>query len=310
MLSFKEMRGGETLKKFALEDLKRMQEMPLEDKVKRTELLIKEWYEHYDGNVIVSFSGGKDSTVLLHIVRKLYPDVQAVFFDTGLEYPEIREHVKTFENVMWMKPRKNFKEVILDVGYPIISKEVSGKIANYQRFGKSYDDIPKKYRYLVDKEAPFKISDRCCYYMKKYLIDRVQRYCEVYPMLATTAEESNLRKMSWVRYGCNAFAKKHPRSAPMSFWREQDILQYIYENNLPIAKVYGEVIKTENGYDTTGVKRTGCMFCMYGVHMEGHPNRFEKMKLSHPKQYEWCMRDIDKGGLGLDKVLNYIGVEH
>ena len=57
-----------------------MQEMPLDDKVKRTELLIKEWYEHYDGNVVVSFSGGKDSTVLLHIVRKLYPDVQAVFF--------------------------------------------------------------------------------------------------------------------------------------------------------------------------------------------------------------------------------------
>ena len=82
--------------------------MSLEDKITRTKLLIKEWYEYFDGKVAISFSGGKDSTVLLHIARQIYPDIPAVFFDTGLEYPEIREHVKTFDNVEWMKPKKNF----------------------------------------------------------------------------------------------------------------------------------------------------------------------------------------------------------
>ena len=80
------------------------------------------------GGVFVSFSGGKDSTVLLDIVRKNYPNIKAVFFDTGLEYPEIRDFVKTFDNVEWVKPKKTFKEIILKWGYPFISKEVSGAL--------------------------------------------------------------------------------------------------------------------------------------------------------------------------------------
>lgn len=66
----------------------------------------------------VSFSGGKDSTVLLDLVRSEYPNVKAVFVDTGLEYPEIRSFVKTFDNVEILKPKKNFKQVIQEYGYP------------------------------------------------------------------------------------------------------------------------------------------------------------------------------------------------
>lgn len=99
--------------------------MPLEVKVGMTKTRIREWVKEYgtDG-VYVSFSGGKDSTVLLHIVRELYPNVEAVFVDTGLEYPEIREFVKTFSNVTILRPKMRFDEVIKKYGYPIISKEV------------------------------------------------------------------------------------------------------------------------------------------------------------------------------------------
>ena len=86
-MGLKDIKAGETLRKFVLEDLKRMQAMPLEDKIARTKLLIKEWYEFFNGKVAISFSGGKDSTVLLHIARQVYPDIPAVFYDTGLEYP-------------------------------------------------------------------------------------------------------------------------------------------------------------------------------------------------------------------------------
>ena len=97
----------------------------------------------------------------------------------------------------------------------------------------------------------------------------------------------------------------------MSFWNENDVLQYIKEYNIPTASIYGEIKQDENGkYYTTGVNRTGCMFCMYGVQFEDCPNRFQQMKETHPKLYEYCMRDWDKGGLGLDEVLNYINVDH
>ena len=91
---------------------------------------------------------------------------------------------------------------------------------------------------------------------------------------------------------CNEYSSKHPSSHPLSFWTEQDILSYIKKYNVPIAKVYGEIEDKDGKLKTTGVDRTGCMFCMFGLHMEGSPNRFDKMKITHPKQYEYCMEKL------------------
>ena len=90
--------------KYAPEDLKTMQAWSLERKIQVTQTRLIEWYQKFQGKVYVSFSGGEDSTVLLHIARQLYPDIEAVFVDTGLEYPEIREFVKSFDNVTWLGP--------------------------------------------------------------------------------------------------------------------------------------------------------------------------------------------------------------
>ena len=95
-----------------INELRRLQSLPLEDKITLTKLRIQEWYEHWGGAVFVSFSGGKDSTVVLKLVRELYPDVRAVYCDTGLEYPEVKEHVKKFNNVEIIRPKKTFKEVV------------------------------------------------------------------------------------------------------------------------------------------------------------------------------------------------------
>ena len=106
-------------------ELAQMQSLPLNIKIQMTKRRIREWYEFWDGQVYVSFSGGKDSTVLLHMVRELYPDVEAVFVNTGLEFPEIQKFIKTFDNVTILRPEMRFDEVIKKYGYPIISKEVS-----------------------------------------------------------------------------------------------------------------------------------------------------------------------------------------
>ena len=112
-----------------IEDLRYLQSMPLDIKVAMTKTRIREWVNHYGvSGVYVSFSGGKDSTVLLHIARSMYSDIPACFVDTGLEYPEIKAFVKTFENVDIIRPKKTFKQVICEYGYPMISKNVSNRI--------------------------------------------------------------------------------------------------------------------------------------------------------------------------------------
>ena len=309
-----------------ISDLLQRQALPLPAKVTMTMNRIRSWYEYWGGCVYISFSGGKDSTVLLHLVRDMYPDVPAVFVDTGLEYPEIKEFVKTIPNVTILRPEMNFKQVIETYGYPVISKEIAGAI-QYAKLGSEWavsrfnglnrDGTPnkfkethyKKYKPLID--SPFPISSRCCDVMKKQPVRKYQRETGNKPFIGTLTCESMRRQQGWLRTGCNAYDGAHVASMPLSFWKENDILQYIHDNNLPIASVYGEVVQDEKGnWKTTGLHRTGCMFCMFGAHREKSPNRFERMKETHPKLYEYCMKSKEENGLGLDEVLTYLKIPH
>ena len=81
-------------------------------KIQMTQRRIEEWvYRFGEDGVYVSFSGGKDSTVLLDIARKLYPDLKAMFVDVPTQYVELREFVKSFDNVDIVKPKISFMEV-------------------------------------------------------------------------------------------------------------------------------------------------------------------------------------------------------
>ena len=317
--------------KYTSKDLKIMQSWPLERKIQVTQTRIIEWYQRNNGKVYVSFSGGKDSTVLLDLVRRIYPDVPAVFFDTGLEYPDLREFVKTIDNVTWIKPEMNFRKIIETYGYPVISKEVSKRVywgrkyinengrvgewayksltqPSYTNDGKRSQYDKHKYGFLLD--APFNISDQCCYVMKKYPAHKYEKKAGKKPILATMAQESQMRASNWLKYGCNSFDAVHPSSKPMSFWTEQDVLRYLKDFNIPYASVYGEIKQDENGkYYTTGCDRTGCVFCGFGCHIEKEPNRFKRLKQTHPKLWNYCMKPWDEGGLGMKEVLDYIGVK-
>ena len=111
------------------EELIMLQSLPLEIKEMKSDQRIKEWVEYYgEDNVCFAFSGGKDSTVLKHLIRKRYPRIKGVFSDTGLEYPEIREFVKSVDNIDWVKPKQTFREIIIEHGYPLFSKEVAETI--------------------------------------------------------------------------------------------------------------------------------------------------------------------------------------
>lgn len=160
--------------------------------------------------------------------------------------------------------------------------------------------------------------------MKKNPAHRYYKDTKRAPITGQMANESMLRTKNWLRNGCNIFNSNIPTSNPLSFWTNQDILKYIQVNNLAICSVYGSIVYDIGGQmdlsdfgliednrtlTTTGCKRTGCMFCGFGCHLEESPNRFEKMKVTHPKQYEYIMRDREKGGLGYKKVIDWIN-EH
>ena len=306
-------------------DLKILQAYPLWMKVERTKRRIAEWIDYYgEDGVYISFSGGKDSTVLLHLVRSLYPEVEAVFCNTGLEYPEIVKFVKDIPNVRILKPELTFKQVIDQKGYPVISKSVANTVRLARKNIEEDKDTLRvrqikglevgskfnkgKWEFLLD--APFKISDECCNEMKKKPFKKYEKETGKVPFIGTLAAESQQREAVYLKTGCNAFNSKKPKSTPLGFWTEQDILQYIFENNLTICSVYGDVVEESDmlgnkNYRTTGEQRTGCMFCMFGCHLEKEPNRFQRMKYTHPKQYKYC---IEK--LKLKEVLDYINVKY
>lgn len=349
-------------------DLKQLQSLPLESKILMTQRRIQQWYDHWEGQVYVSFSGGKDSTVLKHIVDNtpgVY-DVPAVFVNTGLEYPEIQRFVKDVKAGKWdcfnpdveiLRPEMRFDEVIKTYGYPLISKNVSEKIYYAQRGteygakamrGEDKNGNPSEWRKQLIKWAPLvdsgiPISHYCCRVMKKLPAKNYEKSTGRKAIIGTLADESALRKQAWIKNGCNAFASQRPTSQPMSFWTNQDILHYIKLYNVPYCPVYGDIVvsqdhdendqygrqinlidylgcyEPEDKLETTGCDRTGCIFCMFGCHLEKSPNRFQRLKETHPRQYEYCIGGgemVDgkwqpsKEGLGLGKVLDYIGVKY
>jgi len=334
-------------------ELKQMQSLPLQAKIQMTRQRIRGWIDEFgEDGVYVSFSGGKDSAVLLDIVRKDYPDVEAVFVNTGLEYPSVRKFAESKENVTVLRPTMNFRDVIIKHGYPIIGKEVSLKIKeirkcpngyasksfNGERANTAYDY--SSYSYLLN--APFNISDMCCNVMKKLPVKKYEKSNNRVGITAQMADESKARLTEWLKNGCNAFEKKRPISNPMSFWTENDVLQYIHENNLPIAEAYGEVVRDWDkeglvegqidfyeslaeiipGYElpytykTTGCKRTGCVFCAFAITQD--KERFTRLSEQEPKLCDYVMRGGEfnengmwqpsKNGLGYWFMLEWLNI--
>lgn len=153
------------------------------------------------------------------------------------------------------------------------------------------------------RDIPVMISHYCCQQIKKAPLNAYKRRTGRYPIMATMAEESRVRKQAWLRTGCNAFEGKI-QSKPMSFWTEQDVMQYIIKNDIEICSVYGDIVAVDedgNEYDPktmlmdgcklkcTGCDRTGCIYCGFGAHLEKGETRFQRLARTHPRQYEYCM---------------------
>ena len=307
-------------------ELTMLQALPLEVKIAKSHLRIREFVDHFgEENVYIAFSGGKDSTVLLHLVRSIYPNIKAVFSNTGLEFPELVQFVKKFDNVDVVRPEKTFVDVIRNYGYPMVSKKVAMMIQRIKSpadknvycrelflngtkkdgtKGSRSSVLPKKWRYLID--APFDITDKCCKILKKDPLKNYEKKHKVIPIMGTMAVESDNRAVKYLKTGCNSFERGSAHSQPMGFWTEQDVLAYIKMFDLEIASVYGEIIENEDGkLETTGEKRTGCIFCGFGCHFEQGQNRYQRLEQTHPQLHSYCMNK-----LGFKEVLEYMDIPY
>lgn len=313
--------------------LKQLQALPLEVKIRKTQIRQEEYTEYFNGEVYVSFSGGKDSAILAElyaeVCAKRHWEMQLVYCNTGLEYPEIKGFVEYFAeylrwkykikvNLIIVRPKKynrekkkyeimTFDKVLLQYGYPVISKQVAMHINRFRinpkeewRINKYLHGIekdgsttqfyiPQKYQYIA-LEAPFKISEKCCPTMKHNPFLRYEKETGQHPMIGMLADDDHERQKQYKKTGCNAFDLKRPMSNPMGFWTTQNVLRATLIREVPLCDVYGRIIETQGQLCTTGCDRTGCMFCMMGLGEESYPNRFQQMQISHPKQYAYCIR--------------------
>lgn len=293
------------------DELEYRQSWSLEQKIDHSLGVIDQFYNRLNGQVYVSFSGGKDSTVLLWLARKIFPDIKAVFCNTGNEYPDIVKFVRDMknrgENVEIIYPKMKPKEVIDKYGFPLISKEKArqvwyckknpdGKVAKRAIESESrYTRLPLCYRWLLNE--PYDVSSFCCDVLKKEPLHEYMVENKQYPIIGTMACESMQRELSYKKTQCNTFNnrdKRKQKSRPLSIWLEQDVWDCINKYKIPISEIYYK-----------GVRRTGCMFCGFGAQFEDD-TRFQVCYDLYPKWYKQFMNYTNNGVTYRDAMRKFL----
>lgn len=287
--------------KITPDELRERQAWTLNQKIDHSLGAIEQIYNYTSGQIVVSFSGGKDSTVLLHLARRLYPNIKAVFVNTTNELSEIVKFVGTVENVDTVLPKVTFKETVEKYGFPLISKKVAKSI-NYLKYPKSNQvnvlnliltgytqtgqkcesyKLAKKWYFL--KNETFDITNKCCQILKHEPFERYAKEHNVYPLTGTMADNSQLRRTNYLDNGCNILNEKKTKGRPLSIWTDADIWAYIRKYSVPYCDVYDK-----------GETNTGCAYCGFGCHLEKE-SRFERLKIREPKRYASMMKLENKG---------------
>lgn len=297
--------------------------------------------------------GGLDSITLLVFLRSIHIDVPAISVsyleDRSIQRVHHQLGVECLKSALkpdgthWSKP-----EIIQTFGFPVLSKEIAAKIellANPSEKNKTvrhaiitgetgeYGGYQKNSRmkmsqkwlekfggYANDDEGTnyqipnFKVSSKCCYYLKEKPCDDWAKAHNSVPFLGLMASEGGRRAKSLRINGCNYFGASTIRSAPFAIFNRQDLLQLALDLKVPVPEIYGTIERDENGQlRTTGAQRTGCSMCGFGIHLEKRPHRFDQLKERNPREwqywmYECCTDEVTGEKYGWARVLDYIGV--
>lgn len=296
--------------------------------------------------------GGLDSITLFLFIKSLGYDLPGISA-SYLEDKSIQEvhrkigiesvsPVKDKDGKVWTKSR-----VLQEFGFPVLSKEIAGKIELLQNPSEKnktvrhaiitgetgeYGGFRKNTRMKmsqkwlekfggyenenegVNYEIPnFKVSSKCCYYLKEKPCDDWAKEHNSVPFLGLMASEGGRRAKSLRINGCNYFGASTIRSAPFAIFNRQDLLKLVLELKVPVPEIYGSIEEKEDGtLYTTGAQRTGCSMCGFGIHLEKRPHRFDLLKERNFKEWRYwmyeCCTDEHGNKFGWARVLDYIGV--
>lgn len=298
-----------------IKELKERQSWTLNQKIDHSLGAIEQFKNRMDGKVYVAFSGGKDSTVLMHLCEKIIPDIPCVFVNTGCEYPDIVKFVRNCKedghNVEIIQPKMTARAVWEKYGFPLGSKEIAEMVHSLRVNPNSIKSknalgignkgsmfiLNKMYRYLIHE--PYETSNKCCTILKKDPSKKYGKDHERFPIIGILASESLLREKTYIRRGgCNVFGL-HPNSQPLSIWNDDDIWEFIHRYKIKISDIYNK-----------GVDRTGCVACGFGCQYRGDA-RLKTLYHLYSKYYEHVLNYTNNGVTyreALRKLLSINGI--
>lgn len=316
-------------------------------KVRYAEVRAWEFYNHPDicGNAYVAV-GGLDSITLLLFLRSIGIDVPAISI-SSLEDKSI-QRVHRQLGVQALSPNKSKIEVLREYGWPVLSKEIAGKISLLQnpslknatvrhaimtgetgayggyrtgtrmklaqKWLELFGGYENENEHVNYRKPDFFVSDKCCYYLKEKPCDDYAKKTRRYPYMGLMASEGGRRQKALMMNGCNYISKGTKRSCPFAIFSRQDLLQLALDLHVPVPEIYGEIVRgNDSALRTTKAQRTGCSMCGFGIHLEKRPHRFDRLWEQNPGEWEFWMLKADRlldGTLyGWGHVLDYIGVE-
>lgn len=329
------------------------QRVPYSIKVKMAESRVRDFIHECERrrlNYHVSV-GGLDSIVLAKLIERMGYDVPRVSA-SSLEDRSI-QLVHREMGCITVAPQKSKVKILQDEGFPVLSKRIANKIdtlANPTEKNKTVRHaiitgecgaqghfatnskmrLPLKYLQLfggLDAEGAalgyqkpnFKVSHKCCYYLKEKPCDDWAKEHNSVPFLGLMASEGGQRADALEENGCNYFGKTTARSCPFAFFYHTDVVHLAVELGVHIPEIYGEVRISEEKNDlgdyeyyTTGEQRTGCSMCGFGIQLESRPHRFDRLYERNPKEWEFwmkkCCKHEDGTPYGWGEVLDYIGI--
>lgn len=323
------------------------QKQSYEFKKRYAELRIREFISECDKrelNTHVSV-GGLDSITLYLFIKSLGYDIPGISVSI-LEDKSIQS-VHNELGIIKLKPYKSKTQVIQEFGFPVLSKEIASKIELLQNPSENnktvrhaiitgetgeYGGYRKNTRMKlsqkwlnlfggyenenegVNYQTPdFKVSSKCCYYLKEKPSDDWAKEHNSVPFLGLMASEGGRREKSLMINGCNYFGKSTIRSAPFAIFNRQDILQLAIDLSVPVPGIYGTIERDADGVlYTTKAQRTGCSMCGFGIQLEKRPHRFDLLRQSNYEEWEYwmfnCCTDEHGNKYGWGKVLDYVGI--
>lgn len=297
--------------------------------------------------------GGLDSITLLLFLRSIgiyCPAISASYLeDKSIQAIHKMLGVETVKPLTDDTGKPYTKaRVLQDFGFPVISKEkaakiellqnpteknktvrhaiITGETGEYGGYRKNTRmKLPQKWLDLfggyenenegVNYNVPdFKVSAKCCYYLKEQPCDKWAKEHNSVPYLGLMASEGGRREKSLKMNGCNYFGKTAIRSAPFAIFDRQDLLQLALDLDVPVPEIYGTIERNADGLlYTTRAQRTGCSMCGFGIHIEKRPHRFDRLYEKNPQEWDFwlnsCVTDDTGRRYGWGRVLDYIGVE-